>query len=195
VILLKIEVLRSKGNEMEFMLKDATIAFANAIRRIGMSQVPVFAIDSVTFYENNSAVFDEYLANRLSLIPLTSEGAHKANEEVLLSLEAEGPKMVYSKELKSFTPKVKCVYDGVPIIKLGEDRRIRLEAKARMGTGIEHAKFQAGIISYGYESADKKNFRFMVESFGQVSPKTMLLKAAEGLKEKCDELSSQLKEV
>lgn len=192
---MKIEVLRSKGNEMEFVLKDTTVAFANAVRRMGMSQVPVFAIDGVTFYENNSAVFDEYIANRLGMIPLTSEGSHKAGEEVLLSLEAEGPKMVYSKELKSSTPKVKCVYDGIPIIKLGEDRRIRLEAKARMGTGTEHAKFQAGIISYGYEVNDKKNFKFMVESFGQVSPKTMLLKAAEGLKEKCDELDSQLKEI
>ena len=192
---MKIEVLNSKGNEMEFILKDATVAFANAIRRMGMSQVPVFAIDSVTFYENNSAVFDEYIANRLGLVPLTSDGAHKADEEVLLSLEAEGPKMVYSKELKSSTPKVKCVYDNIPIIKLGEDRRIRLEAKAKIGTGTVHAKFQAGIISYGYEADDKKNFKFMVESFGQVSPKTMLLRAAEGLKEKCDELNSQLKEI
>jgi DNA-directed RNA polymerase subunit D len=192
---LKIEVLHSKGNEMEFVLKDATVAFANAIRRMGMSQVPVFAVDRVTFYENNSAVFDEYISNRLGLIPLTSEGAHKADEEVLLSLEAEGPKMVYSKELKSSTPKVKCVHDNIPIIKLGEDRRLRLEAKARMGMGTEHAKFQAGIISYGYESNDKKNFKFMVESFGQISPKTMLLKAAERLEEKCDELSSQLKDV
>ncbi|NYZ76588.1 DNA-directed RNA polymerase subunit D [Candidatus Micrarchaeota archaeon] len=192
---MKIEVLHSKGNEMEFVLKDATVAFANAIRRMGMSQVPVFAIDSVTFYENNSAVFDEYIANRLGLIPLTSEGAHKADEEVLLSLGAEGPKMVHSKELKSSTPKVKCVYDNIPIIKLGEDRGIRLEAKAKIGRGTEHAKFQAGIISYGYESNGKKNFKFMVESFGQVSPKTMLLKAAEGLKEKCDELNSQLKDV
>lgn len=192
---MKIEVLHSKGNEMEFVLKDATVAFANAIRRMGMSQVSVFAIESVTFYENNSAVFDEYIANRLGLIPLTSEGAHKPDEEVLLSLEAEGPKMVYSKELKSSTPKVKCVYDNIPVIKLGEDRRIRLEAKARMGTGMEHAKFQAGVISYGYEEGDKKNFKFMVESFGQVSPKTMLLKAAEGLENKCEELSSQLKDI
>lgn len=192
---MKIEVLRSKGNEMEFVLKDATVAFANAMRRMGMSQVPVFAIDSVTFYENNSAVFDEYIANRLGLIPLTSEGAHKPDEEVLLSLEAEGPKMVYSKGLKSSSQRVKCVYDNIPVIKLGEDRRIRLEAKARMGMGIEHAKFQAGIVSYGYEPNDKKNFKFIVESFGQISPKTMLLKAAEGLKGKCDELNSQLKDI
>ncbi len=180
---------------MEFVLKDATVAFANAMRRMGMSQVPVFAIDSVTFYENNSAVFDEYIANRLGLIPLTSEGAHKPDEEVLLSLEAEGPKMVYSKGLKSSSQRVKCVYDNIPVIKLGEDRRIRLEAKARMGMGIEHAKFQAGIVSYGYEPNDKKNFKFIVESFGQISPKTMLLKAAEGLKGKCDELNSQLKDI
>lgn len=192
---MKIEILHSKGNEMDFVLKDATVAFANAIRRIGMSQVPVFAIDGVTFYENNSSIFDEYIANRLGLLPLSSDGAHKAGEEVLFSLESEGPRIVYSKELKSSTPKVKCVYDNIPVIRLGENKGIRLEAKARMGNGTEHAKFQAGIISYGYETNDKKNFRFRVESFGQVSPKTMLLKAAEKLEEKCGELDSQLKEL
>ena len=192
---MKIEVLHSKGNEMEFVLKDTTVAFANAIRRIGMSQVPVFAIDNVTFYENSSSIFDEYIANRLGLIPLTSEGAHKENEEVLFSLEAEGPRVVYSKEMKSSSAKVKCVYDSIPIIKLGEDRSIRLEAKARMGDGREHARFQAGVISYGYDTNDKNDFRFKVESFGQVSPKTMLLKAAEILEGKCEELNSQLKEV
>lgn len=179
---------------MEFVLKDATVAFANAIRRIGMSQVPVFAIDRVIFYENTSSLFDEYIANRLGLLPLTSEGKHKEDEEVLFTLDAgPGPKVVYSKELKSSDPKVKCVYDNIPIIKLGEEGRIRLEAKARLGKGIEHAKFQAGIISYGYEG-DGRNFKFKVESFGQVSPKTMLLKAAEELAKKCEELEKQLKE-
>lgn len=192
---MKIEVLHSKGNNMGFILKDTTVAFANAIRRIGMAQVPVFAIDGVTFYENNSALFDEYIANRIGLIPLSSEGNHKSDEEVLFSLDSEGPRTVYSKELKSSNPKVKCVYDTIPIIKLGENHRVRLEAKAKLGQGTEHAKYQAGIISYSYEPNDRKNFKFIVESFGQVSPKTMLLKAAETLKEKCDELNSQLKEV
>jgi len=195
VVPLKIEVLNSKGNEMEFVLKDATVGFANAIRRMGMSQVPVFAIDKVTFYENSSGIFDEYIANRLGLIPLTSEGSHKPDEEVLFTLDEDEPGVVYSKKLKTTDPKVKCVYDTIPIIKLGESRGVRLEAKARIGNGREHARFQAGIISYGYDKNDKKNFRFRVESFGQVSPKTMLLKAAGGLKEKCEEMSSQLKEV
>jgi len=192
---LKIEILHSKENELEFVLKDATVAFANAIRRIGMSQVPVFAIDTVTFYENTSSIFDEYIANRLGLIPLTSEGKHREGEEVLFTLDSAGPKVVYSKELKSSNPKVKCVYDTIPIIKLGEEGRIRLEAKARMGMGVEHAKFQAGLISYGYEKGDERNFKFRVESFGQLSPKTILMKAAEKLMEKCEELDSQLKEV
>ncbi|MEM3555368.1 MAG: DNA-directed RNA polymerase subunit D [Candidatus Micrarchaeia archaeon] len=192
---MKIEVIHSKENEMEFLLKDATVAFANAIRRIGMSQVPVFAIDTVTFYENTSSIFDEYIANRLGLIPLTSEGKHKSDEEVLFTLDSAGPKVVYSKELKSSNPKVKCVYDNIPIIKLGEEGRVRLEAKARLGTGAEHAKFQAGLISYGYEKGDERNFKFRVESFGQMSAKEILMKAAEKLLEKCEELESQLKEV
>ena len=192
---MKIDIKNETDKEFVFALKGARPSFVNSVRRYAIGQVPVFAIDNVTFYENSSSIFDEYIANRLGLIPLISEGAHKENEEVLFSLEAEGPRVVYSKEMKSSSAKVKCVYDSIPIIKLGEDRGIRLEAKARMGDGREHARFQAGVISYGYDTNDKNDFRFKVESFGQVSPKTMLLKAAEILEGKCEELNSQLKEV
>jgi len=191
----KLEVIKASEDELEFILKDATIPLANAIRRISMSQVSVFAIDSVTFYENSSALFDEYIANRLALLPLKTEDGYKEEDEVLFSLDTEGPGTVYSKDLKSHDKKIKCVYDKIPIMNLVEGQKLRLEAKARLGIATEHAKFQPGIVSYKYDPKDEKTFRFKVESFGQMSAKKIITKAAEILEKKCKELNSQLEEI
>lgn len=192
---MKLEVIKASEDELEFILKDATIPLANAIRRISMSQVSVFAIDSVTFYENSSALFDEYIANRLALLPLKTEDGYKEEDEVLFSLDTEGPGTVYSKDLKSHDKKIKCVYDKIPIMNLVEGQKLRLEAKARLGIATEHAKFQPGIVSYKYDPKDEKTFRFKVESFGQMSAKKIITKAAEILEKKCKELNSQLEEI
>ena len=192
---MKIEVVEASEDELEFVLKDATIPFVNAIRRIAMSQIPVFAIDTVTFYENNSAMFDEYIANRLALLPLKTEDGYKEGDEILFSLNEEGPCTVYSKDLKSHDKKIKCVHDKIPIMKLLEGQTLRLEAKARLGIGMEHAKFQTGVASYKYDPKDKETFTFKFESFGQMSAKKIITKAAEILEKKCKELNLQLEEI
>ena len=66
---MKIENLTEKGNTISFTLKDASSAQANALRRVAINHVKCFAIDTVTFYENSSAMFDEYIAHRIGLIP------------------------------------------------------------------------------------------------------------------------------
>jgi DNA-directed RNA polymerase alpha subunit len=58
--------------------------------------------------------------------------------------------MVYSQELISNNTFVYPVHDKVPIIKMGQDQRLILEATARMGTGREHAKWQP-TASLGYQ--------------------------------------------
>ena len=187
-----IEVNREKDNRMEFLLKGGSVSFANLIRRFGMGQVPVFAIDRVTFYENGSAMFDEYLAHRLGQIPLISDSG-RATDEVGFTLEAAGPSTVYSREMKSTDAKVKAAVADIPLLKLLEGQNIRLEAKARRGIGRVHAKFQPGLISY--EILKPSEFRFKVESFMQLEPRDMLSKTADLVIARCDELEEKLEAV
>jgi len=187
-----IEVNREKDNRMEFLLKGGSVSFANLIRRFGMGQVPVFAIDRVTFYENGSAMFDEYLAHRLGQIPLISDSG-RATDEVGFTLEAAGPSTVYSREMKSTDAKVKAAINDIPLLKLLEGQNIRLEAKARRGIGRVHAKFQPGLISY--EILKPSEFRFKVESFMQLEPRDMLSKTADLVIARCDELEEKLEAV
>jgi DNA-directed RNA polymerase subunit D len=181
-----------KENRLEFLLKGAQLPFANLVRRYGMGQVPVFAIDRVTFYENSSSIFDEYIAHRLGQVPLTSENS-KATDEVTLTLEAEGPGTVYSRALHSTDSKIKSSLDNIPLLSLLEGQNLRLEAKARQGIARQHAKFQPGLIAY--EALSPNEFKFKVETFMQLDPRTLLSRTADLIISRCDEFEEKLTEV
>ncbi len=186
---MEISVLNEEGRRLEFRLSDAPVGFANLLRRYAMSQVPTFAIDQVTVYENSSAVFDEYIANRVGLVPLKMGGKYKPDDEVGFTLEASGPCTVYSGDLKAGAEKIKVATDHIPLLKLLQDQNLRLEAKAIMGVGRKHAKWQAGMAGYEITPA---GLNFKVESFMQMPPRDMMLTAAELVESKCDDMLEQL---
>jgi DNA-directed RNA polymerase subunit D len=153
---------------LRFIIDGTEPAFANSLRRIILGYVPTLAIEEITMVENTSPLFDEYVAHRLGLIPLASEQLGLNNQEdcevcegigcdactVTLTLTQEtdsnSEMMVYSQELISNNTFVYPVHDAIPIIKMGPDQRLILEAMARMGTGREHAKWQP-TASLGYQ--------------------------------------------
>ena len=195
---MKIEKIKEKDNTITFTLK-APGAYANAIRRAAMSEVPTMAIDEVDIYENTSVLFDEFIAHRLGLIPITTDlKAYDINSKsenkksTILTLEIEGPGVFYSKELNSKDPKTKPYYDTIPIIELTEKQNIRLEAKAILGTGKQHAKFQSCLCYYKEKETDKE-YEFTLESFGNHKPKELLKETLKTLSEKSKELEKQLK--
>lgn len=187
---MKIEIKEKSDKELKFELSDATTAFANLLRRYAMSRVRTFAVEDVTFYENKTAFFDEYISHRLGLIPLTTPAKVKEGEEVTLMLEANEPGVLHTKDLKSTAKDVVPVSDGIPILKLGQDQGIRLEAKAVLGTGLDHAKWQPGIVSYGYD--EEGTYRFTIESYGQLAAKDILKTALQQIEDNASEIAKQL---
>jgi DNA-directed RNA polymerase subunit D len=134
------------------------------MRRIMESRVPTMAIDDVEVRKNNSVLYDEMIALRLGLLPLSTDlksynlpeecsckGAGCNGCTLKLTLKAKGPGYVYAKQLKSKDPKVICVYPNTPILKLMENQDVELECTARLGRGIQHAKWNTGAIFYKNE--------------------------------------------
>ncbi|VVC71858.1 DNA-directed RNA polymerase subunit D [uncultured archaeon] len=187
---MQLEVTKSSEKELTFTASGVTTSLMNAVRRFGVSALPVFAIEKVTFYENNTSLFDEYIANRVGLVPIKTPDGYKADETVLFSLDKSAAGTVYSKALKSGDAKVAVANNDIPIIKLSEGQEIRLEAQARQGTAKEHARFQAGLIAYG---KDGDEFKVTVESFGQMPAKEMLVRSVDLLEEKLEEFEKALK--
>ncbi len=191
---MKIESLDEDNKAFRFVLKDATNSYANALRRAATNHVKCFAIDTITFYENSSAIFDEYIAHRIGLIPIrTPSTGYSDEDEILFTLEAEGPKTVYSKELEGKDNEVKVANDNIPIIKLAEGQKLRIDCKAIMGSGSKHAKFQPGLITY--EQSDDNTFNFYVETFGQMPPKEIINKAFSAIKDELKDIGKEVKKI
>jgi DNA-directed RNA polymerase subunit D len=147
-----------------FILSDCTPAFANSFRREMIGGVAKLAIEDVKIYDNTSALFDEMLAHRLGLIPLRTERSmHVPATEcacegvgcpactAVYTLSVEGPRMVCSGDLIPQDSSTGPVDDHIPIVKLTQDQKVVLEAKAVMATGRQHAKWQP-TLTCGYKN-------------------------------------------
>jgi len=159
---LKVKVLNKSETEIQFLLEDSNPQFANALRRIMISEIPILAIDSVDFSMNDSVLYDEVIAHRLGLIPLVFDlkkfhfkDEHEKEKtcslcEVIFAINKKGPCMVYSKDMKSSNPIVKPLYDEIPIVELFENQKLKLEASASLGLGKDHARYQVANAFYRY---------------------------------------------
>ncbi|MEM3061363.1 MAG: DNA-directed RNA polymerase subunit D [Candidatus Bathyarchaeia archaeon] len=174
---MKIKILEKSNESIRFLLSGVSPAFANALRRIIISEIPTMAIDDVVIIENTSTMYDEVLSHRLGLIPLTSDldsyylpeecscksefGCEKCRASFVLEAEARDKTItVYSGDIKCSDPRIKPVSDKIPIVKLAPKQRLKLEAYAKLGRGLEHAKWQP-VSACGYKflpiiSIDKK---------------------------------------
>ncbi|MDR3101878.1 MAG: DNA-directed RNA polymerase subunit D [Methanocalculaceae archaeon] len=146
-----------------FTISGATPAFANALRRSMIGEVPTLAIEDVRIYDNTSVLFDEILAHRLGLIPIKTdlsqfgrrsecscEGRGCPHCTISFTLSVEGPGTVISGDLISMDPRTTPVHNNIPIVKLWETQKVVLEATAELNTGNEHAKWQP-TLACGYK--------------------------------------------
>jgi len=69
-----IEVTHVDDAYVEFTLSKTDISVANALRRIILAEVPTMAIEIVNVEANSSVLFDEFIAHRMGLMPLSSHG-------------------------------------------------------------------------------------------------------------------------
>ncbi|OED29754.1 DNA-directed RNA polymerase subunit D [Methanosphaera sp. WGK6] len=152
---MNIEIREQDDERAVFVVEGVDDTFINTIRRICLVEIPTLAIEDVNIYKNDAKMFDEVLAHRLGLIPIVTDlesyimpsdcdcESHCSNCSVSFLLKEKGPKIVYSKDLKSDDPAIKPVYDTIPIVRLQEGEEVELEAIAELGLGSEHAKWQA----------------------------------------------------
>ena len=145
-----VEFIERDDRNARFLVRGATPAFANGIRRAMIADVPTFSIDTVRFVENSSVMFDEMIGLRLGLVPLSTPlDDFEVGDEVTLALDVEGPATAYSGDIETSDEMVQPADDNIPIIELKEQQRIELEADAVLDRGRDHAKHQGG-VAVGY---------------------------------------------
>ncbi|MFH0928802.1 MAG: DNA-directed RNA polymerase subunit D [Candidatus Aenigmatarchaeota archaeon] len=159
---MKIKILKKTDREMEFLLEETNPQFANALRRIMISEIPVLAIQTVDFSTNDSVLYNEMLAHRMGLIPIMfkykdfhfkdkhEEGKTCSECEVAFAINKKGPCMIYTKDMKSSNPDVKPLFDDIPVVELFKGQNLKFEAYASLGVGKDHARHQGAIAAYKY---------------------------------------------
>lgn len=196
---------------MKLLLKGIDRVYANALRRFAISEVPCMAIDEIVIHENSSVLYDEILAHRLGLIPLTTDlegyilpqdcdcktslGCTKCR--VLLVLDAvatDEVKTIYSGDLVSEDTRVKPYVDNIPIIKLAPSQKIKLEAYAKLGKGRHHAKWQPVTISTLTDTDNDSEFHLTLESTGSLPANEILLQATSILNTKLKDMNQSIQE-
>lgn len=199
-----LEIVSHDKQRISVKLKDIPLQYANALRRICLNGVPVFAIDTVDIIENSSAFADEALAHRLALIPIKTDLSRFvepskcdcksetgcSNCRVMLILDSgdtDVTRTILSNELTSEDKDISPISDKIPIIQLAPGQRIKLEAYARLGRGTEHAKWNSSNISILTETNKENEHVLTVESTGALIPEQIILTGV-------DELSNRLSE-
>ncbi len=172
---MKIANYSEKKGKVSFDIADGDVKLANMLRRYLINGVPVYAVDKIVVYENSTSFFDEYIAHRIGMVPLTTPEADIDPEKIGFYLDVAGPGTVYSKDVKSNSEAVKVAIDDIPIIRLLEGQVLRIECKARKAVGREHAKFQSGIASY--EVDEKGTVHFWAENMQHMETPELIRRA------------------
>ena len=192
-----LDVITKDSEKISLKLKDIPLQYANALRRVCLNGVPVFAIDTVDIIENTSVLPDEGLAHRLGLVPLKTDLSRYnepdkcdcqselgcSNCKILLVLdsgESEETRSILSGELSSEDESVKPVSDKIPIVQLAPGQKIKVECYARLGRGTEHAKWNSSNVAM-LTDTDKDDEKILtIESTGALNPEQIVI---EGIKE------------
>ena len=206
-----IKILESSDSHVKLLLKGIDRVYANALRRFAISEVPCMAIDEIVIHENSSVLYDEILAHRLGLIPLTTDlegyilpqdcdcktslGCTKCRVLLVLdAVAAEEIKTIYSGDLVSEDTRVKPYVDNIPIIKLAPNQKIKLEAYAKLGKGRHHAKWQPVTISTLTDTDNDSEFHLTLESTGSLPANEILLQATSILNTKLKNMNQSIQE-
>ena len=192
-----IQVLTSNDKKISVKIKGVSSHYANALRRICLNGIPVFAIDTVDVIENSSVLPDEGIAHTLGLIPLKTElrGSDELNSRVMLVLDSEATentKVVTSAELESKDQVVKPISNQIPIIHLAPGQRVKLEAYARLGRGTEHSKWNSANVSILTNTDKTDEYVLTVETAGSLEPRQIIIAGIEELSKRLEEFKESL---
>jgi len=192
-----IQVITNDDKKISVKIKGVSLHYANALRRICLNGVPVFAIDTVDIIENSSVLPDEGIAHTLGMIPLKTEldGTDESNSRVVLVLDSEATentKVVTSAELESKDQIVKPISNQIPIIHLAPGQRIKLEAYARLGRGTEHSKWNSANVSVLANTDKPDEYILTVETAGSLEPRQIIIAGIEELSKRLEEFKEIL---
>ena len=199
---MSLEIINENEEKISVKIKGIPLQYANALRRICLNGVPIYAVESIDVLENSSVLADEGVAHRVGLIPLKTDlNASKngdENDKIMLTLDSgvsDETRTILSGDFKSQDNSIIPTSNNIPIVTLAPGQSLKFEAYARLGKGTEHARWNSANIVTLTES-DKDDERILtVESTGALDPKHIILSSVEQLSNKLSEFKTVISEI
>ena len=199
---MSLEITNENEQNVSVKIKGVPLQYVNALRRICLNGVPIYAVESVDMLENSSVLADEGIAHRIGLIPLKTDlSASKdgnENDKIMLTLDSgvsDETRTILSGELKSQDESVIPTSNDIPIVTLAPGQSIKFEAYARLGKGTEHARWNSANVATLTETEKDDERVLTVESTGALNPKHIILSSVEQLSSKLSELKTIVSEI
>jgi|TARA_B100001750_G_scaffold67796_1_gene53875 DNA-directed RNA polymerase subunit D len=190
---LSLQVIDQNEQKISVKLQGMPLQYANALRRICLNGVPIFAIDTVDILENSSILADEGIAHRLGLIPIKTEfssiDSNIESDKVMLTLDSGDTtetRTIFSGDIQSQDNVIKPISEKIPIVTLAPNQKIKFEAHARLGRGTEHAKWNSANIATLTETDKDDEHILTVETTGALEPKYIILASINELSKRLD---------
>ena len=199
---MSLEIINQNEQKVSVKIKGVQLQYANALRRICLNGVPVYAVESVDILDNSSVLADEGIAHRIGLIPLKTdlEASKDGNEtdKIMITLDSgvsDETRTVLSGELKSQDSNVIPTSNDIPIVTLAPGQSLKFEAYARLGKGTEHARWNSANIATLTDSENEDEKILTVESTGALEPKHIILSSVEQLASRLTEFKTMISDI
>lgn len=162
------------------------VGFCNAIRRILLTDLEMWAPKELTIHSNTSCQTDEYIAHRVGMIPF-----EKTGEGDTITLSSIGPGMVTSKQFNghAFTP----IHDTIEIMQLDTNQQLKFTVhfdKQKASTHARYSPCSAVTMSAMDDKTERHKISF--ESITSDTPKSLILSALDHFEARIDRALLQL---
>jgi DNA-directed RNA polymerase subunit L len=161
--------------KMTLVNKDTLkLSFVNALRRIILSEIPIYILDNIEYIENNSSLNDQILGRRLNLLPVINENTDNYNDiEIELDVQNNNEEQyittVYASDFKvnNSNKKISDLIKFPKIIftKLKFGNKVHLKSKLIKDTALNSgsAYCPVNIMTILFQKDEKKIKKMLID--------------------------------
>jgi len=168
----------TKLSDSSWRLSDADVSVANLIRHALMADVPVQAVDQVTFHQYNGPLESAMIAHRMGQLPV------RGLEPLQFTLKKEAPldaPLTWATSLDITEDDgrvVKGVQEGIAsgflLVPLLAGQKVHLTCRTSLGTGRQRSTWNSVFPVVEHNEADLRTFDIHIETTGAIQPEAAL---------------------
>ena len=115
---MSLEIINENEQKVSVKIKGVPLQYTNALRRICLNGVPIYAVESIDVLENSSVLADEGVAHRVGLIPLKTDlsASKNGNENDKIMLTERGTFFGYNRLVNDMTAITAMKQLGCPVV-------------------------------------------------------------------------------